>query len=75
MCATRGLSGTLHTTVLHPGLSPTGGALDARQPAPTQRELQAELAAARQLAARFRPERNNLSLIVDRLVLTSSGPL
>jgi len=65
-------AGTLHTTIYHPGVSPTARAFAPGQPAPTEHQLQQELQTVRRLATSVPI---NLSLVVDRLALTSSGVL
>jgi hypothetical protein len=81
-------AGTLHTTILHPGISPTARtykrqlAVEARRAlnlmkpgltlAPLAVELERELRTAQQLAAGIPA---NLSLVAERLALTSEGVL
>ena len=68
-------AGTLHTTIFHPGASPTELnkiPAHAKPAAPSSAALQHELEAARLLAARVPI---NLSLVVDRLALTPAGVL
>jgi hypothetical protein len=71
-------SGTVHTTIFHPGVSPTSESTEEANravPTPTATELAVELRNVRWLASRRFRGAHNVSLIVDRLALTSSGVL
>lgn len=68
--------GTLHMTVFHPGFSP-GEVNDAERRrtarAPSEGELRRELTGARRIATSVRGR--NMTLEVDKLVVTSAGVL
>lgn len=69
-------AGSLHTTILHPGLSPTAAMpvhadINAAQPSAVTLDL--ELHTARRLAAHIPAD--SVALVVDRLALTPAGVL